>query len=229
MILYLFDIDGTLLHAHGAGREAFDAVLLEQHGISGASAGIRYGGKTDPAIVDEIFAARMARPATAAEHAAFLGAYLPALRANLETGGVDVIEGVGFALAWLGTRPDVTLGVATGNVRAGATAKLAACGLDAWFKGDHVGGYGCDSRVRGELVGAAIARARERGEIREVIVVGDTIHDISAARANGATIVAVTTGSDDAAALASADIVLPSLRDLPAWHAARFGDGPYGP
>ena len=60
-VLYLFDIDGTLLHAHGSGRGAFDAVFAERHGVVNASEGIRYGGKTDPAIVDEIFAARLGR------------------------------------------------------------------------------------------------------------------------------------------------------------------------
>ena len=51
------------------------------------------------------------------------------------------------------------LGVATGNVRAGADAKLAAAKLDAWFE---LGGYGCDSHVRAELVARAIERGRER-------------------------------------------------------------------
>ncbi len=44
MILYLFDIDGTLLNAHGSGRAAFDAVMEELHGVTDASAGVRYGG-----------------------------------------------------------------------------------------------------------------------------------------------------------------------------------------
>ena len=69
-VLYLFDIDGTLLHAHGSGRGAFDAVMAEHHGIVDASNGIRYGGKTDPAIIDEIYQARLGRRATPAEHAA---------------------------------------------------------------------------------------------------------------------------------------------------------------
>jgi phosphoglycolate phosphatase-like HAD superfamily hydrolase len=231
VILYLFDLDGTLLHAHGAGREAFDAVLAEQHGITGASTGVRYGGKTDPAIVDEIFAARLGRAASEAEHAAFLAAYVPRLRANLAASGVEIVDGVGYALAWLGTRDDVVIGVATGNVRAGAEAKLAATGLGALLPAGHVGGYGCDSRVRAELVGAAIARGRARGEVREVVVIGDTTHDVAAARANGAVACAVATGSDtvDVLAAAGADVVWTSMKQLPAWHVARYGDGRYGP
>ncbi|HEY1813937.1 MAG TPA: HAD family hydrolase [Kofleriaceae bacterium] len=215
MIVYLFDIDGTLLDAHGSGRAAFDAVMRAQHGIADASAGIRYGGKTDPAIIDEIFVARLGRPATATERAAFLSAYISELRGRL---AVRVLDGAAESLAYL--RGRVRLGIATGNIREGADAKLAAAGLAEWFE---LGGYGCDSHVRAELVGRAIERARERGEVREVIVVGDTIHDIAAARACGATACAVATGSDPASALAHADVVLASLRELPAWHASRFG------
>lgn len=213
MILYLFDIDGTLLNAHGSGRGAFDAVMLAQHGVANASEGIRYGGKTDPAIVDEIFAARLGRAATTAERDAFLAAYLPLLAAMLADAGVVVLPGVVDALDYLTGK--ATLGIATGNVRAGADAKLAAANLDGRFS---LGGYGCDSHVRAELVAKAIARA---GPHDEVIVVGDTIHDISAARACGATVVAVATGADPAARLGHADAVLATLRELPAWHAAR--------
>jgi len=220
VILYLFDIDGTLLHAKRAGGRAFERVFREQHGLERACQGVRFGGRTDPSLVDEVFANRLGRPATADEHAAFFAAYLPLMRADLVSGGVEVIDGVHDALAWLAARSDVVLGVATGNVRGGAEAKLAAAGLADWFA---LGGYGCDSHVRAELVAVAIARGRERGEVHDVVVIGDTVHDISAARACGAIACAVTTGSDPAEALGHADVVFGNLRELPAWHAARFG------
>jgi phosphoglycolate phosphatase len=217
-VLYLFDIDGTLIHAHGSGRDAFDAVMHERHGIAEASTGIRYGGKTDPQIIDEIFAARLGRPATPEERAGFLDAYIPRLHSLLATHGVKVLAGVTDALRFLSSQP-VRLGVATGNVRAGADAKLGAAGLTKWF---DCGGYGCDSMVRAELVARAIERGREGREVREVVVVGDTIHDIAAARACGATVVAVATGSDTTEQLAHADAVLTTMAELPAWHAARY-------
>lgn len=219
MILYLFDIDGTLLRARNAGRRQFNAVFAAHHGIESACDGIQFGGKTDPALIDELFVARRGRRATDDERAAFLDAYLPMLRADLARTGVEVLGGVVEALGWLAAQPGVMLGIATGNVRGGADAKLAAAGLLEYFA---LGGYGCDSAVRAELVAAAIARGRQRAELREIIVVGDTVHDISAARACGAVACAVATGSDPAAALAHADVVLASLAELPAWHAARF-------
>ena len=217
--LYLFDIDGTLLHAHRSGRDAFDAVFAEQHGIANASEGIRYGGKTDPGIVEEIFVARLGRKPTREELARFLDAYLPRLRALLATTGVEVLGGVVDALHYLTDRRCV-MGVATGNVKAGAHAKLCAGKLETWFA---LGGYGCDSHLRAELVAKAIERGRERCEVDEVIVVGDTIYDIAAARACNARVVAVATGSDPADRLGDADVVLGSMTELPAWHAARFG------
>lgn len=219
MILYLFDIDGTLLHARRSGRRMFDAVFAAHHGIERACDGLLFGGKTDPALIDELFVARLGRPATDDERAAFLDAYLPLLRSDLAQGGVEVLAGVPDTLSWLAARPGVLLGIATGNVRDGADAKLAAAGLAPYFA---LGGYGCDSRVRAELVAAAIARGRQRAELREIVVVGDTIHDISAARACGAVACAVATGSDPAAALGHADVVLTTMAELPAWHAARF-------
>ena len=216
-VLYLFDIDGTLLHAHRSGRDAFDAVFAEQHGVENASDGIRYGGKTDPGIVEEIFVARLGRSAKPEETTAFLDAYLPRLRAILDAQGVEVLAGVVETLAYL--RPTCVMGVATGNVKAGAHAKLAAGKLDHWF---DFGGFGCDSHLRAALVAKAIDRARERGEVSEVIVVGDTIHDIAAARACNANVVAVATGSDSADKLGDADVVLTTMSDLPAWHDERF-------
>src|SRR5262249_22536584 len=155
-------------------------------GIADASAGIRYGGKTDPMIVDEIFQARLGRTATQAERDAFFAAYIPRLHRMLDEQGVIVYDGVVSALVYL--EPRARLAVATGNIREGADAKLAAAGLARWFA---FGGYGCDSPVRAELVARAIARGRESGDVSEVIVVGDTIHDISAARACNATVCAV--------------------------------------
>jgi phosphoglycolate phosphatase len=223
-VLYLFDIDGTLLHAAGSGRAAFDAVMFDLHGIANASEGIRYGGKTDHAIIDEIFAAKLGRRASEAERTAFITAYIPKLRELLATTGVEVLGGVIETLRYLQAQP-VRLGVATGNVRLGADAKLGAAGLAEWF---DCGGYGCDAIVRAELVARAIERGRQdrggaRLEVREVVVVGDTIHDISAARACGATVIAVATGSDPPEALAHADAVFASMAELPAWHAARYG------
>ena len=218
-ILYLFDIDGTLLRARGSGARAFDAVLAAQHGIADACRGMRFGGKTDPWLLDEVLIARRGRAATASEREAFLSAYIPRLGVELAQRGVEVLPGATEALRYLTALSNVRLGVATGNVRAGADLKLQCAQLEGWF---GFGGYGCDSPRRAELVARAIERGRRDDEVCEVVVVGDTVHDIAAARACGAVACAVTTGADGADGLDAADVVWASLRELPAWHATRF-------
>jgi phosphoglycolate phosphatase-like HAD superfamily hydrolase len=227
VILYLFDIDGTLVRAGGAGARALDRIVHARHGIADAMRGIEAGGKTDPGIVQEMFAARLARAATDAEVTEIIDAYLAVL--DEECGRGDrfrVLDGAVAVLEWLAARADVALGVATGNVLDGARIKLERAGL--WHR-FAFGGYGSDSAVRAELVARAIARgeAHVGRPARAVVVVGDTLHDVSAARACGAMCVAVTTGSDERGKLeaSGADVVIDSLVELPGWHERVFGGG----
>lgn len=221
-VLYLFDIDGTLLRCGGAGGVAFEAALHAHFGIDVASVAVTYGGKTDPQILDEFLVGSRGDPATPAERHAFLDDYLTRLDAALAERGLRVLPHAVEVLEWLGARGDSVLCVATGNVRRGAAIKLRHAALHDYFDLPLLGGYGCDSAVRAELVGAAITRGRQRATITDVVVIGDTIHDISAARANSAHALAVTTGSDTRDALAHADHVFDGLDALPGWHAATF-------
>ncbi|HYH82854.1 MAG TPA: hypothetical protein VEX86_23880, partial [Longimicrobium sp.] len=49
--LILFDIDGTLLSADGAGKRAVHAALMDVFGTTGPIGGYSFGGRTDPEIV----------------------------------------------------------------------------------------------------------------------------------------------------------------------------------
>lgn len=221
--LYLFDIDGTLLRAGGAGARALDAVFAERHGVTGAMAGIEAGGRTDPWLIAQVFERRLDRAATDDDIAEMLELYLPVLARELaDATRLRVLPGVVDALDWLATVPAAHAGIATGNVERGARIKLDRAGLTARFS---FGGYGCDSPSRPALVERAIARgcARAGAVPRErVVVVGDTLHDVAAARACGVRVVAVATGADTRATLdaSGADVVLDSLTELAAWHAS---------
>ncbi|HPH67162.1 MAG TPA: HAD hydrolase-like protein [Kofleriaceae bacterium] len=223
-VLYLFDIDGTLLRADGAGRRAFDRVMLAHHGIAQASHDIQFGGKTDRWLVDEVYQARLHRAARTAEVDAFIADYLVLLDEELQAKPLRVLPDVVACLRWLQQLPNVTLGVATGNVRRGAELKLAQAGLTDMFV---FGGWGCDSADRPTLVQRAVERGRDLVPPAQrtntfPIVVGDTVHDIAAARMAGAHACAVTTGGDSRSTLAAADVVFDGLGELPAWHAAKF-------
>jgi phosphoglycolate phosphatase-like HAD superfamily hydrolase len=229
VILYLFDIDGTLVRVGGAGSRALDRVMAARYGIANATRGLQAGGKTDPGIVRELFEACFDRPPTAAETAAVLADYLAILDEELDRSIAEqrfrILDGAVAVVAWLRGRGEALLGIATGNVAAGARAKLERAALWDAF---GFGGYGDDSAIRAELVACAIARGRAQlaAPPHAVVVVGDTLHDISAARACGALVVAVATGSDSRATLEAGvpDLVLDTLHDLPAWHSARFAD-----
>jgi phosphoglycolate phosphatase len=227
-MLYLFDIDGTLLLSGGAGGRALDRAFRNRFGIEGAMEQIKPGGKTDPAILEEIFAARLGRAPTAAELDEVIALYLPLLEAELgEAPGFRLMPSVVEALDFLaGLVPDVILGLATGNVREAARIKLERAGLWPRFA---LGGFGCDHRERPRLVARAIERACAHASVahlppEQVVVVGDTPLDVAAARACGVRAVAVATGTarrDDLAACRP-DALLDTLAELPAWHDRTF-------
>ncbi|WP_428266624.1 HAD family hydrolase [Haliangium sp.] len=224
-MLYLFDIDGTLLLSGGAGSAALDAVFAERYGIDGAMDAVSPGGKTDPVILTEIFESRLGRRPTEAEIEAVLVAYVPHLIAAVtRSTGYRLMPAVHETLDFLGDQDGVVLALATGNIRRAAQAKLDRAGLWERFA---VGGFGDDSADRAVLVQHAIERGRRHAGVAyseaEIVVVGDTVRDIEAARACGVRVVAVATGSVPAEALAAEapDAVFETLAELPAWHRAQ--------
>jgi phosphoglycolate phosphatase-like HAD superfamily hydrolase len=228
-VLALFDIDGTLVRTGGAGTRAIDAACAALHGLRDASAGVSFAGGTDPRIVSEIFTLRLGREPTTAEIDAILIAYLVHLERELATApGFRVLPGVSEAIEACAA-VGAAIGLATGNIAEGARLKLERAGI--WHRFDF-GGYASDSADRAELVECAIRRgeahAGRRVARRDVLVIGDTPKDVAAARATGATAVAVATGgaSREALAHAAPDVLLGTLDELPAWLGAlRLGAG----
>ena len=224
MILYLFDIDGTLLLSGGAGSRALDRVFADLHGLAGAMDAVRPGGKTDPLILEEVFVTRLGRAPSQAEIDDILDRYVPLLERELaDSAGFHLMPQVVETLDFLATADAVVLGLATGNVRAAARAKLERAGL--WHR-FALGGFGCDHRDRHRLVARAVERAAQHAAPPDqIVVVGDTPFDVSAAHACGATAIAVATGSVPRRELeaAGAEVVFDTLAELPAWHAAITG------
>lgn len=224
--LVLFDIDGTLLHSHGAGRRAMEAALFEAFGTRGSPA-YRYDGKTDRQIVrdlmrgagftDDVIDVRMPR---------VMEAYVAGLEREIASPAtrVEVLAGVVDLLDALAPRPHCTVGLLTGNLEPGAQQKLAAAGIG--LQRFAVGAFGSDHEIRAELPPIAQRRAKERLGLdvggRAMIIVGDTPGDIQCGRPIGARAIAVATGhySVDALAEHSPDAVFSSLADTEAVLAA---------
>lgn len=193
----LFDIDGTLLESGGAGRAAMSAAFGRLWGRADACANISFGGMTDRAIARQGLLA-VGENVDEARIDQLVAAYLAQLEHTLPRYPHRVMPGVNVLLDALSERADLALGLGTGNVRAGAFAKLRTASLDAYFA---FGGFGCDAEDRAQLLRAGAQRGAERAgaalEQCRVVVIGDTPKDVAAARAIGAEVVAVATGGFD--------------------------------
>jgi len=190
--LLLFDIDGTLVHAAGAGRLALTRALTTEFGIAEPLLEVEFAGRTDRAIASEALARNGLEPRE--NFARYLEAYLMHLPAALEERRGRVLDGVRELLPVLTARTDAVLGILTGNVERAARMKLAHFELDAFFEGGGCGGFGDHHHERDE-----VARAAERAFVTHakeavVWVVGDTPADVRCARAIGARAIAVAAG-----------------------------------
>jgi phosphoglycolate phosphatase-like HAD superfamily hydrolase len=219
--LFLFDIDGTLLTAHGAGRRALTSAMVATYGTAGDVDRYDFRGKTDPRIVrDLVTGAGVPGSQVDARLAGCFETYVHDLQALLRNGHrVDAMPGVAELLARLSRRADILLGLLTGNIQAGARAKLHAAGLLGFFR---LGAYGSDHEERRRLPAIACQRARaavgEEFPLERTVIVGDTPLDIDCAQACGARAVAVATGQHSAEELRACTphLLLDDLSDVPA-------------
>jgi phosphoglycolate phosphatase-like HAD superfamily hydrolase len=212
--VYLFDVDGTLVSTGGAGRRALRGALERVCGaVRDDPLDFSFAGCTDRWIVRRGLE-RCGASADAGVLEAVFEAYVRLLPAEVAAVSDYVVHpGVPELLAAL---PGRALGLGTGNIERGARIKLARGGLDTLF---DFGGFGSDAEDRAELlrVGAERgARALDCSLDRcRVIVVGDTVRDVRAARAIGAECLGVMTGGTDEETFRSegADLVVGDLRD----------------
>lgn len=90
------------------------------------------------------------------------------------------------------------VGVITGNLKRIALSKLNAVGLD-WYVDEGISAFGEDGEDRNRIAGHATSLVPEQGLVR--LLVGDTPHDIDAAKNNGILPIGVATGIYDRKAL----------------------------
>lgn len=219
----LFDIDHTLLYSGGAGVLAMDLAFRDLFGPENGFAKIEFSGRTDTAIfrdalrlhdIDGDFSTYLER---------FKEAYFHYLERTLPTTQGSLMPGIASLLEDLSGRDEVQLGLATGNFRRGAELKLGHYRILHHFRD---GGFGDDSEDRAQIVRLALQRLAGSPEAtQQVVVIGDTPHDIASAKANGAIAVGVATGKYGPEDLrrSGADVVFPDLSDTEAAIAALLG------
>ncbi len=218
--VYLFDVDGTLVNAGGAGRRAFERAVGDHCGpIDDALAGLRLDGMTDRLIVRETLRI-LGRAFDEDFCAALLERYVEHLHEEIHGPGYAVLPGVEDVLGALRGR-GALVALCTGNIAEGARLKLTRGGLDRFFEwgAAAVAGFAGDGEDRVHVVAAALRRTRERlgraVEPAEALVIGDTPRDVEAAHALGIPVLGVATGryGIDELRRAGADHVAPSLED----------------
>ncbi len=219
--VYLFDLDGTLISAHGAGRRALEKAVPEVLGRA-VPLEFSFAGGTDRGIARQALHDAGVEPTEEAIDE-LLSAYLqelsPALQATEE---YTVFAGVRELLDELRPRPGLAIGLGTGNLEAAARMKLNRSGLNDYFP---FGGFGCDAEARDELLRAGARRGAARlgvaPEDCRIVVIGDTLRDVAAASAIGAECLAVATGFTprdelltSAPTYCVADLTAPLVRDV---------------
>jgi phosphoglycolate phosphatase-like HAD superfamily hydrolase len=216
--LVLFDIDGTLLSAKGVSARAIREALRQHFGCEGGLDGYDYSGKTDPQIVRELMrAAGLDDPGIDRRMAETLATYHGRLCASLHPEHVEAKPGVVALVRALAARSEVTLGLLTGNLEPCARLKVEPLGLNPFFP---FGAFGSDHEDRYALPELAVRRAFERTGHRfagkNVVVVGDSVHDVLCGRSIGVRAVAVATGvtSPERLAAHGPDALLADFLDL---------------
>jgi phosphoglycolate phosphatase-like HAD superfamily hydrolase len=218
-MLYLFDIDGTLVDTGGAGMAALEETTRQVFGETGPP--LDLAGATDLGIVIGIHDHFSIAP-TRERIDSYLAIYQERLDWNLAHGGFPgrVLQGVTGLLENLAARSGVALGLLTGNIAGGAASKIRHYGLQGYL---NFGAYGCDHPDRNRLGPIALERAALHAghafSPQETLIIGDTPKDIACAKAIGARCLAVATGRFTVSELEAhgADHAVETLENVAGW------------
>ncbi len=214
--LLLFDVDNTLLWSGGAGSQAMGLAFGDLFGIEDGFKKVEFSGRTDRYIVTTALRQHGIDGDFDEHQGRFLERYITHLPQALRERQGKLMPGFPALLDALAKQTHVRLGLATGNFSHAAQLKLAHFGIDGYFSG---GGFGEESEDRAVVVRRAVQNLSEGLPGAETVVIGDTPHDVSSAKANRALAVGVATGSHSVEQLkeAGADFVFQDFSD---WRAA---------
>ena len=223
----LFDKDGTLFDFNATWSAWAQAFLADLAGGEAGRAmllGRAIGFDTESAVFAPDSPVIACTPG---EIAAALLPHLPGTspaalvtRMNTASAAAPMVEAVPLApLLRLFRGRGLRLGVVTNDAEAPARSHLAAAGVGELF--DFVAGFDSGFGAKPQP-GALLAFAGRFGlSPSEVLMVGDSRHDLIAARAAGMRAVAVLTGPAEEADLAPlAEAGFPDIGHLPEWLAA---------
>lgn len=218
----LFDIDNTLLYTGGAGSHAMNVAFRELYGIENGFSGIEFSGRTDRYIFARGLLNHGIEGDVADHLADFTALYYEILPDSLIEREGRLMPGFPELLQAL-ARGGSLLGLATGNFSQAARIKLRHYRLDEHFAG---GGFGEVSLDRADVVREAIRNVGATAARSDILVVGDTPHDITSALENGVLAVGVATGNYSVEDLdtSGAHLAFADFADFEAAAASLLGD-----
>jgi phosphoglycolate phosphatase-like HAD superfamily hydrolase len=197
--LVLFDVDHTLVEVGTAARKAMDVAFLEfSENDDITIEDISFQGMTDKQIVVEVLKlGGFPEDEILPKVDEIIEIYLSRLESNLKSeDDLTIFPGVNELLEILESDNDVLTGLLTGNVERGARLKLSTFDLNKYFP---FGAFGSDSMIRSELVPFALKRAKKFDHSdftgKDIVIIGDSIHDVNCGKPYHAKSIAVATGS----------------------------------
>jgi phosphoglycolate phosphatase-like HAD superfamily hydrolase len=166
-------------------------------GIEDGFGKIEFSGRTDRFILQSALDTHGIDGDFRTHMDAFLERYYALLPTTLAEKQGTLMPGFPELLSTLAASPGSRLGLATGNFSEAARFKLSHYGIDGFFvQGSTLlGGFGEESIDRADVVRKAIENVGTGVSAEQVLVIGDTPKDITAALDNGVTAVGVATGS----------------------------------
>src|SRR2546425_7859776 len=207
VVIVLFDIDGTLLTTAGAARAAFARGLTEAAGRPINPDGYSFSGRTDPQIARDILSSHgLSETELGTAIPESIRLYLKYFAGAPSLDKARLLPGVTDLLNALSRRGGARTALLTGNVEPGARLKLGHFGIAGYFD-FSLSCFGSDDADRYRLPALALERAR-RHVGREVagnqlVVVGDSEHDVLCGKSIGARSGAGCTGWTPAPVLRS--------------------------
>jgi len=191
--LLLFDIDNTLLYTGGAGSVAMNLAFQEMYGVDDGFRKANFSGRTDLYILSEELRHHGIIDGHDAHLDKLLQRYYGHLRHTLGEREGHLMPGFPQLLEALSQNERVRIGLATGNFSEAAWMKLDHYGLRQYFSDD--GAFGEESLDRSEMVRLGVERFGDGVAPEDILIIGDTPHDVSAALDNGFVAVGVATGN----------------------------------
>ena len=226
MKLVLFDIDGTILNTGASGVKTLDKVIYEKYGKKAKYDIQNIVGMPDKHNFAYMYQNTFNKKPTAKIMQDLLNAYIAALpgeiKEQIKNKKYRLITGIENFLKELSKHKDIVLGLATGNSEEAARIKLEPAKLNKYFT---TGAFGWCASNRAEMLAKGVKNASKKYKYNfkpeEVYIIGDTQHDVMAAKANGyhsAVVLESSLAPKDKILRAAAELEAKDFTDIKLWY-----------